>query len=72
MEQQAEREQATRRQCMRTQLQVATESARVSAAALLGASLADRRDVLRLIDVMSTSPVSIKVVLETYLKKLSE
>ncbi|KAJ1437669.1 hypothetical protein B484DRAFT_229288 [Ochromonadaceae sp. CCMP2298] len=71
MEQQAEREQATRRQYehMRTQLQAATESTRESAS-LLGAALADRRDVLRLIDVMSTSPVSIKVVLETYLKKL--
>mmetsp|Transcript_29766 Transcript_29766/g.67505 ORF Transcript_29766/g.67505 Transcript_29766/m.67505 type:complete len:165 (-) Transcript_29766:45-539(-) len=73
MEQQAEREQATRRQYehMRTQLQAATESTRESAS-LLGAALADRRDVLRLIDVMSTSPESIKVVLEAYLKKLGE
>ena len=33
-------------------------------------ALLDRKDLLRLIDIMSSSPVAIKTVLEAYLSKL--
>ena len=33
-------------------------------------ALADGKDVLRLVDIMSASPAGIKAVLEAYLKKL--
>ena len=56
---------------LKQQVQVLQEEGQQVAQQLHAAQM-DRKDVLRLVDIMSASPAGIKSVLESYLKKLGE
>lgn len=57
---------ALKKQCQALQQQYQASTQRHADA------MADRKDVLLLVDIMSASPVGIKTVLEAYLKQLGE